>query len=251
MPKIIKKKPVKKKPAQEPEVKTAALEALDLMKQKRRQALMIVSVVAVAALILIIFKIYTSSQNQKTHALEMEATTYYYGEAPYTTLSPAERWKKALDLYKRSVDVKVTPTALFYLGNCYYNLADYENAIKHYTLFADKFSSNYGLLPLVYQKLADAYFKTGKNDKALEALGNLASVKNGIFRDTALHLEAKYYEGIGDAAKAQERYKALSSEFPSSPWGPEATAKVAQGVKKENAAATGQTPPQPAETTKK
>jgi tetratricopeptide (TPR) repeat protein len=252
MPKIIKKRPAKKKPVQEPEVKTAALGALDLMKQKRRQAIMIVSVVVVVALALMVFKIYTSSQNQKTHDLEMEANTYYYGEAPYTALPPAERWKKALDLYKKSIDIKATPTALFYLGNCYYNLSDYENAIKQYTSFTEKFSGNYGILPLVYQKLADAYFKTGKNDKALETLSDLARVKNGIFRDTALHMEANYYERVGDTAKAQERYKSLASEFPASPWAPEATAKVAQSEKKEGAGtATGQTPPRPAEAPKK
>jgi tetratricopeptide (TPR) repeat protein len=252
MPKIIKKRPVKKKPSQEPEVKTAALEALDLVKQRRKQAIMIVSVVAVVALILIGFKMYTSSQDQKTHDLEMEANAYYYGEAPYTAQPPAERWKKALDLYKKSVDIKATPTALYYLGNCYYNLADYENAVKQYTLFTDRFSGNSEILPLVYQKLAAAYFKTGKNDKALEALASLAKVKKGAFRDTALHMEANYYERVGDTAKAQERYKAIAGEFPSSPWAPEATAKVAQSVKKENAGPpTGQTPPQPTETKKK
>jgi len=252
MPKIIKKKPAKKKPAQEPEVKTAALGALDLMKQKRRQAITVVSVVVIVALALIIFETYTSSQNRKIHDLEVEAAHYYYGGKPYDTMPEAERWKKALDLYKRSVDIKATPTALYYLGNCYYNLSDYENAIKQYTVFAGKFRSNYGILPLVYQKLADAYFKTGKNEKALETLGDLAGVKNGIFRDTALHMEANYYERIGETAKAQERYKALASEFPASPWAPEATAKVVQSEKKENTGtAAGQTPPRPAEAPKK
>ena len=32
------------------------------------------------------------------------------------------------------------------------------------------------------------------NDKALETLGKLSKVNNGIFRDTALVLEARYYE---------------------------------------------------------
>ncbi|RJQ56974.1 MAG: tetratricopeptide repeat protein [Nitrospiraceae bacterium] len=240
MPRIIKKKPVKKKPLKEPEVKTAALEALDLMKQRRKQAIIIISVIAAAALLLVIFKFYVSSQNQKAHSFELEAAKYYYREKPYDALPDEERWKKALDLYKKSVEVKATPSALFYLGNSYYNLGDYENAIKQYDIFTDKFSKNHAVLPLVYQKLASAYFRTGKNDRALETLGNLSKAGNGVFRDTALHLEANYYESAGDTVKAMEKYKALADEFPGSPWAGEATAKIAQSAKKENTGAPGQ-----------
>ncbi len=245
MPKIIKRRPVKKKLADETEVTTHARHALDAIKAKQRQTITIISAIAVVAFLLVAFKFYMSSQSEKIFDLQREAFTYYYKEKPHDTLPDAERWKKALELFQKSVDVKITPTALYYLGNCYFNLGDYENAIKQYSLFSDKLSGEYETLPLVYQKLASAYFKTGKNDKALETLGRLAQVKNGNFKDTALLMEARYYEGKGDTAKAIEKYKTLSAEFPASPWSAEATAKVTQGLKKEEpAAALQMTPPQ-------
>ncbi|MBI5740709.1 MAG: tetratricopeptide repeat protein [Nitrospirae bacterium] len=243
MPKIIKKRAVKKKESQEPEVKTAALDALDLLKKKQKQAITIVSVIAAVALLVMFFRYYSSSQNEKAYEFMTEAARYYYGESPFNNMPSTERWKKALELYKKSVEAKPTPAALFYLGNSHYNLGDYENAIKQYTLFADKFGGEYTLLNPVYQKLASAYFKTGKTDKALETLGKLAKVKNGIFKDAALFMEAKYFESIGDTAKAQERFKALAGEFPASPWTAEATAKVAQSGKKEVRATPEPTPP--------
>ncbi|RJQ43068.1 MAG: hypothetical protein C4538_12705 [Nitrospiraceae bacterium] len=232
MPKVIKKKPVKRKPVEETEeVKHAALHAIDAVKKRQKQAIMIISAIAVIALALLAFNFYSSSRDQKALAFEIEAASYYHGEKPHDTMPDTERWKKALELYQKSIDVKATPTTLYYLGNCYFNLSDYENATKQYNAFIDKFSSNYGILSLVYQKLASAYFKSGKSDKGLEALGNLAKIKNGMFRDTALFMEAKYYESAGDKAKAEERYKIITGEYPNSPWTPEAAAKTAQRPK--------------------
>lgn len=242
MPKIIKKKPVKRKPVEETEeVRSAALHALEAVKQRQKQAIIIVAVIVVAAVLLIGFNLYSSSRSQKASELEVEASRYYYREKPYDTMPDAERMKKALELYQGSFDAKSTPTALYYVGNSYFNLNDYENAIKQYTLFTEKFSSDYGILPLVYQKLASAYLKAGKSDKALETLGKLAGIRNGMFRDTALFMEARYYEGIGDTPKAQERYKVIAAEFPASPWAPEATAKTKEPVKQDD----GTTPEQP------
>ncbi len=120
----------------------------------------------------------------------------------------------------------VTPRALFYAGNCYYNLKEFDNAIKEYRRFTERFSSDTGLLPLVYQKLASAYFATNQNDKALDTLGELAKVDKGIFKDTALMLEAGYYERSGEQEKALEKYREIMADFPLSPWSADARAKV-------------------------
>lgn len=245
MPKIIKKRPVKKRPVEEEEVANAARHALDTLKAKQRQTIIIVAAIAIVAILIAAVNFYTSSQNNKVEDLQKEAFMYYYGEKPYDNLPDADRWAKARDLFQGSVEVKLTPTSLYYLGNSYYNLGDYGNAIKQYTLFTDKLGSEYEMLPLVYQKLAAAYFKTGSNDKALEVLGKLAQLKNGNFKDTALLMEARYYEGIGDRPKAIEKYRQLAGEFPQSPWSPEATAKVTQAERPAEPADTQQsTPPQ-------
>lgn len=245
MPKVIKKKPAKKRNVEKTEdVKSAALHAIDAIKGRQRQVIIITTAIAAIAVILIVLKLYSSSQNNKAHELEMKADSIYYSVNPDSLLPQAEKWKQALELYKQSVDAKATPTALFSLGNCYYNLGDYENAIKQYNAFAGKFGNNNIILPLVYQKLVSAYYKTGKNDAAADTLAKLSKIGNGAFKDTALSMEARHYEEIGDTAKAQEKYKALVSEFPNSPWSVEAAAKVSGGTVKD-AATSEQTQPAP------
>jgi len=177
----------------------------------------------------------------RAYSLEREAYQQYYGETSVESASTEEKWKTALDLYNKSLDVKETPSAPFYAGNCYYNLKDYDNAIKKYTRFIDTFSRDKGVLPLVYQKLAAAYFQTNQKDKALAALAGLAEVDSGIFRDTALVLEARHYESTGEKEKGLETYKKIITDFPASPWSTEANSKVSAEEKTQEASAEKET----------
>ncbi len=227
MPKVIKKKASKKKPIQENEVKGAALRTLGIIRERQKKIIITASVVAGIVILYIAFMLYSSSLTKRAYSLETEAYNYYYGININKDMSEEDRWEKAKELYQKSNDIKTTPTVLFYLGNCYYNLKDYDNAIKQYNIFTDKFRRTKGILPLVYQKLVSAYFKTNQNDKALESIDKLAKVENGIFKDTALIIEARFYESIGESEKALENYRQVFTEFPTSPWSVEASSKVA------------------------
>ena len=226
MPKIIKKRPAKKHPIQENEVKSAALQALDKLRQRQRQTFIVVSIIAAVIILYIVFALYSSSTSEKAYSLEMQAYNVYYSAVP-ESVPDAERWKKALELYKESVEIQATPTALFALGNCYYNLQDYDNAIKEYNRFVSEFRGAKEILPLVYEKLAAAYFRTGQDEMALATLEKLGVVANGIFRDTALILEARYYDRVGEKETALEKYREIITKFPASPWSSEAGSKVA------------------------
>ena len=78
----------------------------------------------------------------------------------------------------------------------------------------------------LYQKLAAAYIKTGQEKEALSTLGKLAGVGGGVFKDTALILEARYYEGLGKPEKGMEKYRELATQFPASPWVSEARSRI-------------------------
>ena len=245
MPKVIKKKPVRKKIRQEEEVKSALLQTVDKVKEKQKQLFIAVSVVLAIVILYIGYSLYSSSRGDKAYALEKEAYQYYYGEFADTALTEQERWTRALELFKKSIEARPAPTTLFYAGNCYYNLKDYESAIKEYTAFISQFDDNKEILPLVYQKLLSSYLKTNQNDKALATIGELANIDGGIFRDTALILEARYYEGAGEKDKAIEKYKEIVSAFPDSPWSAEAGSRIpaedtAKAVSPEKA--SGETP---------
>ncbi|UCD35384.1 MAG: tetratricopeptide repeat protein [Nitrospiraceae bacterium] len=226
MPKVIKKKPARKKPAAEEDVKSAARDALDKIRARQKQVVLAAAGIAIIALFLVIALLYSSSSMNKARSLELEAFRYYSGEAGDESMSDEARWTKALELYQKSSEAKATPSALFYLGNCYYNLKDYDKALAQYNSFVDRFSGNMALLPLVYQKLASAYFKTDRDQEALNVLSSLERVDNGTFRDTALIIEARYYERSGNREAAQEKYRAIVSDFPLSPWIAEAGSKL-------------------------
>jgi tetratricopeptide (TPR) repeat protein len=247
MPKAIKKRIVKSKTVKEDEVKSAALQALDSLKQRQKQAIIAASAVIGIAIIYIIFSLYSSSMAKKAYSLETEAYGYYYSEITDESIPAADKWKTAAELFKKSLDIKATPTAAFYLGTCYFNMADYGTAIKEYTSFIDKFSKEAGILPLVYQKLASSFFRTGQNEKALETLGKLAKTENGIFGDSALVLEARHYESSGEKEKALGKYRELIASFPASPWSAEASSKITAAETAKTKEAAKETAPVKAE----
>jgi tetratricopeptide (TPR) repeat protein len=226
MPKPIKKKIVKKATVQEDEVKSALMRTLDAARERQKNLIIALSVIVGIAAIYIIFSVYSASSKEKAYALETDAYKYYYGIGINANMAEKERWGKALDLYKQSVEKKETPTARFYIGNCYYNLGDLDNAIKEYTAFIEKFGNQKEILPVVYQKLASAYSKKKDTAKAIETLESLSKLNNGIFKDTALGLQARYYEAAGDQGKSQEKYKEIVKLFPNSSWSAEAKAKI-------------------------
>jgi len=247
MPKVIKKKAPKKKAVQEDEVKSAAFQALDVIKKRQKEIIVGVAAIVAIVIVFIILSFYSTSRYKKASSLQIDANNYYYGitgaEAP-----EEQRLKKAIDLYNQSLDIKATPFALFYLGNSYFKLGDFENAKKEYNRFVKEFSGDELILPLVYQKLASAHFKTNENDKALDAIKKLSTLNKGIFRDTALILEARYYDSIGDADKAMPLYQEIVDTFQSSPWSAEAASKIAAATKEteKTEAATAEKPAEPA-----
>jgi tetratricopeptide (TPR) repeat protein len=226
MPKIIKKKVCENKTVQESEVSGFALDALDAAKRIQKQLIIAGSVIAAVLALYMTFSMYSASVKAEAVAVEMKANNYFYGEVVEGDMSVDERLKKALAIYKESVDIKVTRTALYNLGNTYFRMGDYAGAIEQYDLFIKEFSGNTEMLALVYQKLAASYVRSGQNDKAYEALGKLAIIGGGIFKDTALLLEARYLEGAGDMGKSLEKYSELAMDFPGSVWSGEAASKL-------------------------
>jgi len=232
MPKPIKKRVSRQPVLKEEEIRWSFTQILEFMRQKRKILLFgAIAVIGIVALLLIGIY-YESSLKKKAHTLETEAYNYYYGIDLKEGMSEEERWKKALELYKKAVETRTSPTALLYLGNCYYNLSDYAKAIEEYERFIKRFGGEKELLPVVYQKLSSAYLKKGEKEKAFSTLNKLSELDNGIFKDTALILEARYYEVIGETDKAREKYNELINKFPASVWVNEAKTKTQQTEKK-------------------
>lgn len=234
MPKAIKKRVTKKIGLKEEEVKSAAVRSLGVIKEKKRIFILILIALGIVVISTIAFMLYSSSMKEKAYSFEREAYNYYYKVNLKTPLTDEERWRKSLELFQNAIKVKSTPTVQFYIGNCYFNLGDYDNAIKAYNKFTDEYKKEEVILPLVYQKLASAYIKKGKNDEIIKTLDTLTQFKNGIFKDAALILEARHYEITGRDEDAIKKYKELVDGFPSSPWTAEARARIEMGKDKES-----------------
>ena len=239
MPKVIKKRVTKKTGLQEKSVKGTLQHTVSMVKEKQRILIYVLSAIGLIIVSVIAFMIYVSSTREKAYSFEMEAYKYYYNSNITSPVTGEERWKKALELFQKSIDIKPTPAAQFYAGNCYFNLGDYDNAVKAYNTFIYNYGSEEIIRPLVFQKLASAYFKKGNLDEAIKALDTLAKLKNGIFKDAALIIEARHYEGIGKIEDAMKTYNEIISGFPASPWASEAKARIKMAEEKKS-----QAPPQ-------
>lgn len=244
MPKAIKKRVTKKIGLKEEEVKSAAVRSLGVIKEKKRIFILILIALGIVVISTIAFMLYASSIKEKAYSFEKEAYNYYYGVNLKTSLTDEERWRKSLELFQKAIEVKSTPVAQFYVGNCYFNLGDYDNAIKTYNKFIDKYKNEEVILPLVYQKLASAYIKKGKNDEVIKTLDTLTQFKNGIFKDAALILKARHYEITGRDEDAIKKYKELVDGFPSSPWTAEARTRIEMGKDKESTKSDKSEPPE-------
>jgi tetratricopeptide (TPR) repeat protein len=233
MPKTIKKRISKKPRIDESEVKNIAAQTWsrisDLISDRKKEVILAASAVAVIIVISIVFLIYNSSKTKKARAFELDANNIYYSsQSPELPgLSEKEMLGVALDLFLSSINIRMTPIALYSLGNTYFRLGDYASSINEYKRFIDNFSDEDEILPLVYQRLASAYFRSGNNSEAIVSLQKFAGLNNGIFKDTALVLEARHYAAEGNEEMALARYEELVSNFPASLWSAEAAAKIA------------------------
>lgn len=226
MPKSIKKRVTKKKKPDEDEVKGKALEALNLLKKKQKILIYALSTIGLVIIIAVTLSIYFSSVKKKAYSFEVEAYNYYNNMNLPNPVPDEQRWKTSLELFQKASDKKPSARVQFYIGNCYFNLGDYDNAIKAYNEFLGRYKKDEIILPLVYQKLAPAYIKQGKHDEAIKTLNALAQFKNGIFKDSALIIEARLYATTGRHEEALAKYREIVHDFPLSIWAAEAGAVI-------------------------
>ncbi len=226
MPKAIKKKVTKRTALKETEVKSAVFRLVDSLKEKKNFLIYILLAVCIVAVLTVVLALNLSSQHNDAYALELEAHNSYYAANSGAMQDREKRWKESLELFLKAASIKPTASTRFYIGNCYFNLGDYDNAIASYNQFIDEYGNDEVILPLVYQKLASAYIKKGKKDEAIKTFDSLAGFKQGVFKDTALVLEARYHESAGRLEASTEKYKELVEEFPLSAFASEALAKT-------------------------
>jgi tetratricopeptide (TPR) repeat protein len=174
---------------------------------------------------------YDYTSKKKAKALEYDAYKIYHNLYQTQPLPSNERYKKALDIFKKSYETRKSPSVLLYIAACYYDLGNYDEAIRTLKDFTQKYKNDEDFIPLGYEKLAMTYERKGDTKEALKTLEALYNLKGDIHKDLALIESAKLLEREGKTDEAMKKYKELSEKFPTSPFTDEAKAKL--GGKKE------------------
>ncbi len=159
--------------------------------------------------------------NKKAEALMYNASVEYYQDTKYN---------KALELYNQVVTkyprTKSAPLAQFGVGNSYYKMGDFDNAIKSYRVFIDRYYKVTWLLPLVYHKMGYAYLRVGDTSKAIESFELASRSEECGIRDFCYLEIARIYESIGEKGNAIKNYQVIVEKFPFSPWLTEASESI-------------------------
>ena len=138
--------------------------------------------------------------------------------------SEKKRAKASLALFKKVVKnhggKQVAQVALFYIGNCNFQLGEYDEAIKSYKKFlsgggggcsggSGELSPALKLVAL--ENLAYSYEAKEEYDKALDYFARLEKAEAGIKKEWAIYHQARMWEQKGDSVKAIQLYKRVKT----------------------------------------
>ncbi len=194
---------------------------------KYRQKILVISLIAFIVFIGSVtgFFLYNKSASNKASLLEYEGYKIYYGQFQTEPDISDDRYKKALEKFKESYNIKKKPNVLFYIANCYYEMGNYDESIKTLKELISRFSEPQ-IVSFSYYKMANAYLKKNDVENALSSLKSLSKLKDGVLQDLALMEIGKILEATGRAEEAKETYKELIEKHPKSTFVNEAKARL-------------------------
>lgn len=228
MPKPIKKRIPKKNIDTEEEVKEKLLTIKDTLKQRQKTLIkiFIIFLVIIAGLAGYLSYYYTSKH--KAEKLELQAYKTYYSSTQIEGTDTNKKYYSALELFKKAYNSSKSPFSLYYIASCYYELGQYDDALKSLLEFKERFKGEDKYIPLVYQKIANIYIKKGDLDKAMTTLDELYKSKNEIYKDFALIEYGKILEKKGNIEEAKKKYNELVTKYPNSPFKDEAKKRLGE-----------------------
>jgi len=230
MPRPIKKKSRKKDVGSESEIRDTLQDFRDKL-QKKKKTVFVYSMIAISAVLVIaVILFYQYAAEQKSRELETSAYNAYYNLYQQKNMPKQEQYRLALDLFQQAYSKRKSPRVLLYIASSYYEMGNYDDALKTLNDFTKKYKTAKDLLPIAYQKIAAIQLIKSDKKAALETLDAL--YKSGsVFQDYALIEAGRILENDGKVPEATAKYKELAEKFPGSPFAEEAKAKL--GEKKE------------------
>lgn len=212
MPKPIKKKILKKTEPEE-EITSGLKKFREGFKERVSNLQKILLIAVVVVLFLAGYLVYTFYSSSKASKLFYEGYRTFYVEKQ---VNP-QFFKNAIELLKKSYEVRPDPVTLLYIADGYYRLGSLDEALKGLMEFKDKYSDNKYLMPLCYQRMAMVYKKKGLNEEALKIYEELYET-GSTFRDLALYEASRILRELNKLDEAKNKIEQLKKEFPNSPY---------------------------------
>jgi predicted negative regulator of RcsB-dependent stress response len=233
MPKPIKRKISRQDTGAEETVRTFMSVAIEKIETNFRQVV-IGAAIALAVIIAVagVF-FFRSGAEDKAERAFYEGYKAYYGLYDAQALPPVERYERSLESFKRSNEAKSSPRALLFMANSQNQLGRYDEALQSLSEIGRDFSGDDVYVPLAMYKSAIVLLKAGRSDEALSTLDRLYSGTSDMYRDMALVESARVLEAMGRKEESLNKYRAILSDFPESPFVDEARIKVGVEEKEE------------------
>ncbi len=222
---------IDKKALKENEVEIFVLKLRDLFQQDPKK--IIIPVVAVvAAVVLGVFTTRYFKQQNTTSELRLFQAELQYRSA----MGSSDRSNQIVGLQKALTDFKniVSENSLTvygkiagaYVGDCYYHLGQYDEAIKAYR---DAISHGAPKITAALAQMSIGYAYLNKSDYK-SAIAEFQKVETN-YPDSFLLPSVKFeigdcYEKQNDPAKAKDTYERLVKTYPDSTWKEEAEARL-------------------------
>lgn len=226
MPKIIKKRSDKDEERDE-DLKETIGDIRERIKVKQKTLVYSLIAFLVVAAVVISVVVYTRAAASKALELASEGYSLFHGDDTASPLPPAERYKKALALFKESYDRKKSAPVLLYIAYTQYELGSYDDSIKSLKGLIDTFTDPQ-IVPLAYLKMASGYMRKNDPENALATLRSLASIKSSPMQDVALLETGNILESQGKSDEAKNAYRDLVTRFPKSALVNEAKARLGE-----------------------
>lgn len=132
-----------------------------------------------------------------------------------------EALKTAADAYgyikSNIASSSATPWVLFQLGNVYYGLKNYDEAIRTYNEFLSKYSSH-SFAPIVKQSLGYAYEEKGLLTDAIKQFNEVSMTNNNLLAAQEGWDAGRCYEKLGQTNDAILSYTKAVELSPNSNW---------------------------------
>jgi len=218
----IKKKTTKTIMSPEEEIRSISHSVTDYYQAYRQPFNVAVAVIALVLIGAVVYSFVKTGNEKK--AGELFATAYEVyapgGGAPANYPMALQKFQEVVKQYGGTTTGAI---AAFYIGNTYAGMGQTDAALKEYEAFTKKHSGEKLLLGMVYQRMGYAYLAVGKRDEAVKAFGQAEALSGTGAATVEL---ARLYDSSGNMPEALKKYKAISSDLPSTSWASEARTKL-------------------------